>query len=92
MKAASYQFPQRTMSPVARSLHARLRYIPGYNTDNRIAWVLKSVLKGLKFPRRLTRILSIDQTCKMLVEIGRYRAYQHEQEEAFEHEQARKRH
>lgn len=108
MKTAN-QFPKRTTSPVARSLHARLRYLPGYKTDNRLSWVLKSVLrlsgsdlpigckdaalvlKAVKLPTKLTRILSIDQACKIIVEVGRYRAYQHAEEEAFELEQARKR-
>lgn len=107
------KFPQRTTSPVARRLHAILRYCKGYqevcDSPSRVKWVVNSVLhlaredlpvgcrdaaltlRSVRMPRRLTSVLSIDQTCKLLVELGRYRVYQHEQEEAFSREQSRKR-
>lgn len=46
---ASHPLPQRTTSPVARRLHAMLRYCPGYHeaceSPRRIAWVISAVLQ-----------------------------------------------
>jgi hypothetical protein len=48
-------------------------------------------LQAVYLPSTLTGVLSIDQLCKFLVEIGRYCAYRNVVEEEFSHEQARKR-
>src|SRR5689334_9892930 len=41
--------PKRTISPVARRLHALLRYCPGYSeaidSPRRVGWVLTSILQ-----------------------------------------------
>jgi hypothetical protein len=105
-------FSQRTTSPVARRLHAFLRYCPGYRDENRVQWVVNAVLwlsrsscfdlpigcrdaalalRAAKLPVRLTRVLSIDQACKLIVEIGRSCASKNAEEETFRREQARKR-
>ena len=43
------------------------------------------------FAPKLTRHLSIDQLCKIIVEVGRYCAYRNVVEEEFAREQARSR-
>jgi hypothetical protein len=101
------------MSPVARRLHALLRYCPGYHevcdSTHRIEWVLDSVLQfthrdlpigcvdaarelqAVYLAPTLTRHLTIDQLCKIIVELGRYCAYRNVVEEEFTREQARTR-
>src|SRR5712692_8879886 len=93
---------QRTTSPVARRLHALLRYCPGYqdvcNSPRKTAWVVTTILQLSDydlpagclsaarelhaalpfFAPKLTRHLTIDQLCKIMVE------------EAYASEQARK--
>ena len=107
------KLPQRTTSPVARRLHALLRYCPGYrevcnDSPRRVEWVLTSLtqlarpdlpigcvdaareLQAADLAPTLTRHLSIDQLCKIIVEVGRYCAYRNVEEEEFTREQARK--
>src|SRR6266571_7690611 len=46
---ATHPLPQRTTSPVARRLHAILRYCPGYQeacqSPRRVAWVISAILQ-----------------------------------------------
>lgn len=110
---ASAPLPQRTTSPVARRLHAYLRYCPGYqeacNSPCKTAWVVNAVLQlsdydlpmGCQsaarelqaalpfFAPKLTRHLTIDHLCKIIVEVGRYCAYRNMVEEEYACEQAR---
>lgn len=107
----SHPLPQRTLSPVARHLHALLRSSPGYyavcDSPSRVAWVLDVLLysarcdlplgckdaarelRAASLPLTLTRHLTIDQLCKIIVEVGRYCAYRNVVEEEFTREQAR---
>src|SRR2546430_8300317 len=100
IQRTTHAFPQRTTSPVARRLHAQLRYCPGYreayeSSVYRIPWLIGAILqlsrrelpigcvdaayelqKALPFfAPQLTCHLTIDQLCKIVVEIGRYCAY-----------------
>ncbi|QBD82436.1 hypothetical protein EPA93_43265 [Ktedonosporobacter rubrisoli] len=105
--------PVRTVSPVARRLHALLRYCPGYSeaydspSTRRAQWVLDALeqlnrsdlplgcrdavyeLQQCHLPASLTRYLSVDQLCKIIVELGRYCAYRNVAEEEFAREQTR---
>ena len=112
---ATHPLPQRTTSPVARRLHAMLRYCPGYReacerSSRRVAWVISAILQHSHrdlpigcvdaalelqealpfFAPKLTCHLTIDQLCKIIVEVGRYCAYRNVVEEEFMHEQARR--
>src|SRR2546429_9633389 len=111
---ATHPLPQRTTSPVARRLHAILRYCPGYQeaceSPRRVAWVISAILQHSHrdlpagcidaalelqealpfFAPKLTRHLTVDQLCKIIVEVGRYCAYRNVVEEEFMHEQARR--
>ena len=106
--------PQRTTSPVARRLHAILRYCPGYQeacqSPRRVAWVISAILQHSHrdlpagcldaalelqealpfFAPKLTCHLTVDQLCKIIVEVGRYCAYRKVVEEEFTCEQARR--
>ncbi len=110
---ATNPLPKRTTSPVARRLHAYLRYQPGYHeacsSPRKTAWVVETVLQlsdydlpvGCSsaarelqaalpfFAPKLTRHLTIDQLCKIVVEVGRYCAYRTMVEEDYAREQAR---
>jgi hypothetical protein len=111
---ASNPLPLCTTSPVARHLHALLRYSPGYKeactSPCKTAWVVNAVLQlsscddlpiGCQsaarelqvalpfFAPKLTRYLSIDQLCKIIVELGRYCAYRSMVEDEYACEQAR---
>jgi hypothetical protein len=110
---ATNPLPKRTTSPVARRLHALLRYYPGYHeacdSPRMIAWVITTILQSSRcdlpvgcksaacelqtvlpfFVPKLTRHLTIDQFCKIIVELGRYCAYRSMVEEEYAREQAR---
>jgi hypothetical protein len=47
-------------------------------------------LHASSLPQTLTRHLTIDQLCKIIVEVGRYCAYRNVAEEEFTREQARR--
>jgi hypothetical protein len=111
--STTHLLPQRTLSPLARRLHALLRYCPGYreadDSPRRVVWTLDTLLQlahrdlplgcmdavrelqAASLPQTLTRHLTIDHLCKIIVEVGWYCAYRNVAEEEFSREQARRR-
>ncbi len=90
---ATHPLPQRTTSPVARRLHAQLRQCPGYGEacERSCVDAALELQEALPFfAPKLTCHLTIDQLCKIIVEVGRYCAYRNVVEEEFMHEQARR--